>query len=154
MTDPAMAVEFQQRAEAARERRQEESEDLIQRIQSVREEILTKVRKLHELSVDLRTKSRRFLADEGSNSYVMFANAHLRLAGALHQGLRRTGSTDRVLKIGQEEREEALRREAENLRRQEFYNRQKAANDLILTSDNAFEELYGDIVGEREVNDA
>ena len=138
----------------ARLRRQDESEELVRRIQGVREELLTKVTELQELSTELRVKSRRFVADDGSNSYIMFANAHLRLAGALNQGLRRTGSTDRVLKIGKEEREEARRREEADIARRESRERTKAVNDLIAFSDNSFDELYGEIVGEEEVSNA
>jgi hypothetical protein len=125
---------------------------MVQQIQGLRKEIIAKAGRLYELSGELRTKSRRFLADEGTSNYIMFANAHLRLAGALTQGIRRTASTDRVLEVGQAERDEARRRDETEREWREARQKTKASNDLVLTSDDAFDEIYGDVVAEEVSN--
>jgi hypothetical protein len=143
-------VEIRQRAEETRRQREEVAEGLVRDIQAAREDLTSAIDRLYRLAVELRTLTRRSL-DEGAQSYIMFANAHMRLAGALNQGVKRTGSTDRILKIGQTEREDARRRE-ENLRqRAEVREHQKAIDKLVLTSDDAFDEIYGEIVQQPEV---
>jgi len=155
MAQPAVDqfFEMQQRALESRQQREEAAEDLVRRIQEAREDLNTRSTHLAALSDELRTMARRSL-DEGSNGYIMFANAHLRLAGAFTQGLRRTvGSTDRVLKRSQTDKEEAARREEATRQRRESRDHRKAVNKLTLPTDDAFEELYGEFVGP-EVNDA
>lgn len=139
-------VDIQRRAAASRRQRQDAAEDLVQRIQNLREELIGKASHLHELSMELRTKSRRSLADEGSSHFIMFANAHIRLAGALTQGVRRTGSTDRVLTAGQVDRDEARRRDEMDRQRQLDRTQKKTVDKLTLTSNGAFDEVYGDLV--------
>lgn len=156
MASPADQVrELQQRATIAREQRRESAEDLVQKIQDTREEILAKVSHLHALSTELHGNSRRFMADEGSGDYILFAVAHIRLAGALHQGLRRTASTDRILRARQNDQQEETRiREEADRRAKEFRETRKAVQKLTLTSDDAFDELYGDVVAGGEVSNA
>lgn len=153
MADPSVnqVIELQQRATAARKQREDAAQDLVKRIQQAREDISTRVGQLYEMSTELRTISRRNL-DEGSQSYVLFANAHMRLAGALSQGFRRTASADRVLKVGQAEREEASRREEADRQWREAREQQKVAEKLTLATDNDFDELYGDVVDAEVVN--
>jgi hypothetical protein len=138
-------VEMRQRAEEARRQREEAAETLVRDIQAAREEITSNIDRLYRLAIELRTMSRRSL-DEGAQSYIMFANAHMRLAGALNQGVKRTGSTDRVLKIGQAEREDARRRDEALRQKTEARENRKAIDKLMLTSDDAFDEIYGDVV--------
>lgn len=143
-------VEIRQRAEETRRQREEMAEGLVRDIQAAREDLTSAIDRLYRLAVELRTLTRRSL-DEGAQSYIMFANAHMRLAGALNQGVKRTGSTDRILKIGQTEREDARRREESLRQRAEVKEHQKAIDKLVLTSDDAFDEIYGEIVQQPEV---
>jgi len=138
-------VEMRQRAEESRRQREEAAENLVRDIQAVREDLTSNIDRLYRLAIELRTLTRRSL-DEGAQSYIMFANAHMRLAGALGQGVKRTGSTDRVLKIGQAEREDARRRDEVQRQKAEDRERRKVIDKLVLTSDDAFDEIYGDVV--------
>lgn len=138
-------AEIRQRAEESRKQREEVAEGLVRDIRAAREDLTSNIDRLYRLAVELRTLTRRSL-DEGAQSYIMFANAHMRLAGALGQGVKRTGSTDRILKIGQTEREDARRREEVLRQRSDAKEHQKAIDKLMLTSDDAFDEVYGEVV--------
>ena len=146
-------VDLQQMVAQARQRQEAAVEDLIEQIQNVREEITTRVARLHTLSMELRAKSRRNL-DEGSSQYIVYANAHLRLAGALGQGLRRTGSTDRVLDAGRADREEARRRDEVDRQWRESRDQKRALAGLDTSLGDAFDDLYSEIVDSEEVSDA
>lgn len=137
--------EVRQRADESRMQREKAVEKLVYDIQEAREEITLRIDSLYRLAVELRTLSRRSF-DEGSQSYVVFANAHLRLAGALSQGVRRTGSTDRILKVGQTEREDARRRDEMNRQREQVQEHRKVIDKLALSTDNAFDEVYGEFL--------
>jgi hypothetical protein len=118
------------------------AEKLVAEIQEARKEIIAQIDQLYRMSAELRTISRR---EPHSQAYVAFANAHLRLAGALNQGIRRTRSTDRLLKIGQAEREETRRQEERAHQRKRAKEQQKAVDKLVLTTDDDFDEIYGEV---------
>lgn len=103
------------------------------------------IAKLQEASLELRSVCRRNY-DEASSSYLIFANSHIRLAGALSQGIRRTASMDRVLANAAREREDAKVREEEFRRQQQVRDHQKLVQKLQLPTEDAFDELFGEIV--------
>jgi len=133
------------REEESRDQRDKTAQATITQMQRIRGDIEASVAKLHELSLELRTTSRRTL-DASSSSYIVYANAHLRVVGALTQGLRRTASMDRVLVIGQREQEDARRRDEEARQDREVREHDHLVNQLSLPSEDDFEELYGEVL--------
>jgi len=133
------------REEELRQQRDKTAQATITQIQKIRGEIETSVARLHELSLELRTSARRTL-DASSSSHIVYANAHLRVVGALTQGLRRTASMDRVLLIGQREQEDARRREEEARQDREVREHDRLVDQLSLPSEDDFEELYGEVL--------
>jgi hypothetical protein len=137
--DPLEAL--RKRAEEANNR---EVESLIGRIKEARQEVETALTRLTYLSDELRSRARR--APENSSSLVVYANAHVRFAGAASQGMRRTASMDRLLDRAKAEKEETQRREALERKWAESRRVQKQVDRLILPTDDAFSELYGEVV--------
>ena len=133
---------LRQRAEEANER---EVETLIGQIKEARQEVETALSRLTYLSDEMRSRARRSPAD-GSSSLVVFANAHLRFAGAASQGMKRTASMDRVLERAKAEKEEAHRRESQERQWAEARRAQKQVEKLVLPTDDAFDELYVEVV--------
>jgi hypothetical protein len=120
----------------------QELKALVSQIQEARKTADESARKLYEAASLLYEKARRNPI-EGASAYVIFANAHLRMANALGQGLRRTASTDRVLKIARDEQEEERRRASVEEEHRKIREGQRRIQKLTLTSDNAFDEVYG-----------
>lgn len=149
--DEEMRRIAEQRRQAAEARRQREraTEEAVQQIQETRKEIETLAARLQEQANTFRSRSRRTL-DEESSSHVVFANAHLRFAGAILQGLRRTAFIDRTLEIGRVEREEARQREERELQERQARDSNRQVEQLQLPTDDAMTELYGDLVSEEE----
>ena len=145
-TSQAQLEMLRQRAEEANDR---ELETLIGQIKEARQEVSTALSKLVGLADDMRNRARRS-PGQGSSSMVTFASAHLRFAGAARQGMTRTASMDRVLERAKTEKEEAKRREAqEHLwaeARKARNQAQKQVDRLVLPTDDAFDELYGEVV--------
>lgn len=140
--EPSPLEALRRRAEEANER---EVETLITQIKEARQEVSAALSKLVSLSDDMRQRARRS-PGEGSSSLVTFANAHLRFAGAARQGMTRTASMDRVLERAKVEKEEAQRREIQERQWAEARKAQKQVERLVLPTDDAFEELYGEVV--------
>lgn len=146
MAQSTMAQMIERSADA-RQKREAEADTLVSEIQKAREDLISKAAHLADLSNNLRAKARRN-SDEASSSYVTFANAHLRLAGMLAQGARRTGSADRTIRAGREERDEARHAEALSKSRQnEVSESRRRTTGLSLSSSEAFDELYSEIIG-------
>lgn len=116
---------------------------MVAQVKKAREDIESSLNQLKELSLALRSRCRRNLGDETMAGYLVWANAHLRVTGALSNGLRRTSSMDRVLKISQADREETERRTQEEAHRLETRNHQRVVDKLMLPSTDDFDELYG-----------
>ena len=134
-----------QRQDQDRRRQHEKTiQGLVERIHTARESIESDVAHLQQACLELRTLVRRNY-DEASSSYLVFANAHLRLSGALLQGVRRTASMDRMLNKAQQEREEAQALEAEHQARQELRAHARHVESLQLPSEDAFAEVYGEL---------
>jgi hypothetical protein len=139
-------------AEARREREAEErrkrekaSREAIQQIQETRQEIEALASRLQEQADAMRKQSRRTL-DEDSNARIVFANAHIRFAGAMLQGLRRTASVDRTLVTRQaDNREDRRRREWEEQQRQ-VRDHGRLVDRLQLPTNDPMAELYGEIL--------
>ena len=121
---------------------------MVAQVQKVREDIEANLDQLKDLSLALRCRCRRNLGDESMAGYLVWANAHLRVTGALSNGLRRTSSMDRVLKTSQADREENERRTQEEARRLETREHQRVVDQLMLPTTDDFEELFGSPVEE------
>lgn len=134
--------------EALRKRAEEangrEVETLIEQIKEARRDVEASLAKLTHLADEMRGRARR--SPESSPSLVVFANAHLRFAGAATQGMRRTASMDRVIDRAKAEKEELQRREAQERKWAEARQARKKVERMVLPTDDAFEELYGEVV--------
>ena len=135
------------REEELRQQRDKTAQATILQMQMIRGDIEAKVSKLHELSLELRTTARRTL-DASSNGFILYANAHLRVVGALTQGIRRTASMDRVLVIGQRDQEDARRRDEEERQDREVREHGRMIDQLSLPTEDDFEELYGEVLSD------
>jgi len=133
------------REDDLRQQRDKVADDIVVQMQKVRVDLEASVTQLHQLAMDLRAKARRTL-DSSSSGYILYANAHLRVAGALNQGLKRTGSMDRVLVVSKQEEEDERRREEEDRQDKEVREHDRLVENLSLPSDDDFEELYGEVV--------
>lgn len=134
--------------EALRKRAEEangrEVETLIEQIKEARREVEAGLAKLTHLADEMRGRARR--TPESSPSLVVFANAHLRFAGAATQGMKRTASMDRVIDRAKAEKEESERRDAQERKWAATRKAQKQVERLVLPADDGFEELYGEVV--------
>ena len=140
--------EDQQRRESeVRQQREQAVQGTIEQMQKVRGDIEASVAKLHELSTELRAKARRTL-DASSSGYIVFANSHLRFAGMIAQGLRRSGSMDRILETTKREQEEARRREEAERQAVEAREHNRLVEQLSLPTSDDFDELYGEVLSD------
>lgn len=121
---------------------------MVEQIKQAREDLEGDLEKLQALSLELRARCRRNLGEEVTGRYLTWVNAHLRITGALTNGLRRTASMDRVLNQAQADLEEARRRAQEEARRLEARDHQRHVNQLILPTTDDFDEVFGDLVDE------
>jgi len=137
-----------ERLRAAEVARQQERGvgNLIAQIQGVRKDVEASVTRLQDLCQQLRVEVRQLSGDDGAHHYLVFTNAHLRLAGALSQGLRRTSSVDRLLTAAKAEQEETQRRDDRERQYRESRDRERALDRLQLPQDDDFEDLYGEVM--------
>jgi hypothetical protein len=140
---------FKAREADARRQKTKEIEAVVAEIQKLRQDADGVALKLTERSEHLRKLARTSL-DEGASNYLVFANAHLRLAGALAQGFRRTVPMDRLLQAAEDQRLDAERREMQAAERQLAREKAHETNRLTIPQDDDFDELYGDIVTEAD----
>ena len=78
-------------------------DEIIMEIKELRSELERTVERLFELSKVLYTKARRSdVVDDRTSAFVLYANAWTRFSGMVGQGLRRTASVDRVLRVAQQ----------------------------------------------------
>jgi len=125
---------------------EKEIEDLVEAIASAKVAVDTAVQKMLLASITLRDKVRRTRSDTGSYNRLIYANAHMRLAGAFTQGLKRIGPMERVLdRVKAEQEEVRLQGILDDKRAQEHAKRRKAQYSA---SEDAFDELYRDVVQE------
>lgn len=130
---------------------EQEVQAAVQEIQKAREEVEQAVQRLTAASDRLRTHVRRF-RDPSSTSYTMYANSHIRLAGALNQGMKRAGSMDRMLDRAASEREVVAEREQQRRLEEERRASQRELEQSLLPTNDDFAEVYGDVTEEQ--NDA
>lgn len=150
---PVQSLDKRRQVEA-QERFLKNVEQLVGEVQQLRKQADDLALKLHTKSVALRELIRRS-PDEGTSSLLVFANVHLRLAGAMQQGVKRTIPMDRVLKRAEQDREDARVREDQELKRKVAREQARALeHSLAVSNSDAFDELYGDFIDEEELTDA
>ena len=103
---------------------QMEPDAIVKEIRDLRGEIQRSTERLYELSRVLYSKVRRE-ARPDTAALILYANAWTRFAGAIGQGLKRTASTDRVLKAAHLQEQE--RKEQEERQRELEERRQRLA---------------------------
>lgn len=133
----------------ARRRHAQHVDALVVRVKALRSEIERMASQLTDASTELRAVCRRNF-DEASSSYLVFANSHLRLAGALSQGVRRSATMDRMLVNAAREREDAREREAAFQRQQQIREHNKLVQQLQAPSADDFDDLFGEILNDAE----
>ncbi len=126
-----------------------EIEGLIVQMKEAQQEVDTALSKLVYLSGELRGKAQRH-PTESSHSYLIYANAHLRFAGAAVQGMKRTAATSRILDRAKAEQEDQKRRKRQDQERAEAREKQeekqKELRRLAAPTDDDFSQLYGEVV--------
>jgi hypothetical protein len=88
-------------------------DEIVLEIKEVRGELEHNIERLFELSRVLYAKARRNNDDTDNRraTMVLYANAWTRFVGVVGQGLRRTSSADRVLKVAQQQEQDRQERE-------------------------------------------
>jgi hypothetical protein len=132
-----------QQQEESRRQRQRTLNAHIQAVKDARNEVEATLRGLQEAAARLRQVVRRN-PDESSAQLMVFANGHLRLTGAFSSGIKRTATMDRLVDAAEADRQEAERVEVERQERR----RERAQVLSLPEPEDAFEELYGDVLGE------
>lgn len=122
-----------------------EIEGLITQMKEAQQEVDTALSKLAYLSGELRGRAQRH-PTESSHSYLVYANAHLRFAGAATQGMKRTAATSRILDRAKAEQEEQKRRKQLDLERAEAREKQEELRRLAAPTEDDFSQLYGEVV--------
>lgn len=130
-----------------RQRREQEDAAAIERVREARQTIETALMGLQRAATELRDRARRN-PDEVSANHLIYASAHLRLTGALSNGIRRTAAMERVLNSAEARREDARRREEEDRLRRELRANERRINNLTLPVSDVddFDEVYGDLI--------
>jgi len=122
-----------------------EIEGLITQMKEAQQEVDTALSKLAYLSGELRGRAQRH-PTESSHSYLVYANAHLRFAGAATQGMKRTAATSRILDRAKADQEEQKRRVQLDKEREEAREKQKELRRLAAPTEDDFSQLYGEVV--------
>jgi len=145
-TEIEQFLALRRREGETRQQREKEDAAAIERVRDARQTIESALLGLQRTASELRDRARRN-PDEVSANHLIYANAHLRLTGALANGIRRTASMERVLNSAEAKREDARRREEEDRLRRELRAHERHINSLTLpTSDvDDFDEVYGDL---------
>jgi hypothetical protein len=143
---------LQEKEDFDRRQAREIQSEIIE-IQKIRGELESLATRLQEQCDRLRTRV-RLTASLDANPVVTYTNANIRMAGVVLQVSRRTASLDRVLRIGEAEKREQERLDAQRQRREERVLREAENSRRIQGSGNDFEELFGDFDYEEGVSDA
>lgn len=103
-------------------------EEIVREIADHKKSLERTVSRLSELSRGLHDRMRRNSGDEDASVYIAFSNVWVRFSGMISQGLSRTASGDRFLRMipTQAEREE-LEREQQRKRARAEHRRQRRA---------------------------
>jgi hypothetical protein len=117
-------------------------EQIVAEIGLLRESMSTTATRVLELSRMLYSQTRRTASGGTTAAYIAYANGWQRFSGALIQGLKRTGSIDRLLlraqraEVERKEHEEAARVAAARKERKALRAPSEGLGDLI--------EIYGE----------
>jgi hypothetical protein len=100
-------------------------------------------RDVYQSSVNLRETARRLSPSSSvASGYLIFANAYVRFAGAVAQGLRRTSVVERIVEHARAEAEEdRVRREQQSREKQQKPTRRLAPVSVPDTLDDLFGEI-------------
>jgi hypothetical protein len=130
-----------------RDSSESEIQTLVGQIVDARAGLDEKLKDFQILVESLR-KAVRKDRGESFSSYMVFVNAHSRLAAALSSGIQRTSSMDRILdRALQEASEEKSRREEAQRKAEERKQlREEQARSWLPPADPDFEELYGEVL--------
>lgn len=121
-------------------------DEIVQEIGDLRKGVDQGARRIYELSRVLHDRARRDQQDDTTGVYIAFSNAWSRFAGMVNQGLSRTASADRLLKLlpteadKEEAAREADRREQRQARRE---RRRQARVSSEQSPMDALIEMYG-----------
>lgn len=106
----------------------------------VRTEIDQKARRLQELAVLLSRTAKQTVREQAS-TYILYANAWLRFAGMVGQGLKRSAAADKVLKRTLDEAAREIPIVVPQVRKQ------ASAHSYLISAptNDDFAELYGNV---------
>ncbi len=126
---------------------QMEPDAIVKEIQALRADMQKGTERMFELSRVLYSKVRRDTRPDTA-ALILYANAWTRFSGAMGQGLRRTASTDRVLRAARlQEQERQEQEERQRLLEERRREQAEAAATHIYGSDLDMEDdlvaLYG-----------
>lgn len=122
------------------------SDEILQEIGDIRKSVDAGAKRIHELSRVLHEKARRGEQDDTTGIYIAVSNAWSRFSGMVAQGLSRTASADRLLKLlpTPESKEEAEREAQRQEQRQARRSRKRQSREEAAKSPmDALIELYG-----------
>jgi len=145
MDTQARILQVRQEAEQRQRQKDARIAELVAALQTARGDVGAALLKFQEAATALQTQLRRD-RDIDAGAYFMYASAHVRLAGALQTGIKRTVATDRLLKKAKEDREETLRRAEKEKRREQVVAHGKLVQSLAQPSPDAFDDLYSEVV--------
>lgn len=136
------------RSAELRRQREHELDAHVQAIKTARADLESKIRELQGHLDGLQHVSRRLGATEDGDvgRYRVYATAHVRLAGAMGQALKRAQATDRLLEATREQREAREQQEREESMRERVDAAVQDVFDLQLPKEDDFELLFGEAV--------
>lgn len=137
----------QEKADSARQERDQILDAAVDQLKRARKDAEDAVARLAEKASALRELSRRS-PDDASRSYTAYANAHIRTAGAILQGTKKAASLDRLVVQAKEQQEQIRALEERQRRQREVQAHATYIRRLELPADDAFEEIYGEILSD------
>lgn len=137
----------QEKADSARQAQETALDMAVEQLKKARKDAEEAVSRLAEKASALRDLSRRN-PDEASRSLTAYANAHIRTAGAILQGTRKASTLDRLVVQAKEEQKQSQALEAQRRRQREVQSHATYIRRLELPADDAFEEIYGEILSD------
>ena len=128
------------------------ADELVKEITEISDSLKSSIDRTAELSKALYSRVRREASDPNTSAYINYANAWLRLAGAINQGLTRTALPGVILK---RTKEETIREHEEKAKKAEkAAQKEKKATKFTqqysTSGMGALYELYGEVVDDAE----
>ncbi len=127
-----------------------QQDELVAEMTVLRGEINTRTSRLQVLSQQLYHQTRRAGANDQTSAYLMCANATMRFAGMISQGLARFTSTDRLILAARRDLQENMREQEREAAR---LSEQPEPEDYAQQSDPSSLEAMADFFGQ-EMTDA